>query len=164
VIGNGCRRRAAPRLYILDNLRFPSSTTSSSHVPSAALASAVSFAQWHHRLGHLCGPRLSTLIKSGCLGHISVESSFQCKGCHLGKQIQLTYFPSDPHSARPFDLIHSDIWGHAPFVSKGFHKYNVGPVDQLLLHQYNQDLAATAADEGMKDGEDPKKAPPASHA
>jgi hypothetical protein len=62
VIGTGHCRRSAPRLYILDTLRLPSSTASSSHVLSAALASIASFAQWNHRLGYLCGSRLSTLI------------------------------------------------------------------------------------------------------
>ena len=129
VIGTGRRRRAAPRLYILDSLRLPSLATSPAHVLSATLASVASFAQWHHRLGHLCGSRLSTLIKSGCLGHTSVESDFHCKGCHLGKQIQLPYFTSDSHSVEPFDLVHSDIWGPAPFVSKGGYKYYVIFID-----------------------------------
>jgi hypothetical protein len=74
-------------------------------------------------IGHLCGSRLSSLIKSGCLGPTHVESSFHCKGCHLGKQIQLPYFTSGSHSTIPFDLIHSDVWGLAPFVSKRGHKY-----------------------------------------
>jgi hypothetical protein len=113
VIGTGCLCRAAPRLYILDSLRLPSLATSPAHVLLATLASVASFAQWHHRLGHLCGSRLSTLIKSGCLGYTSVESDFHCKGCHLGKQIQLPYFTSDSHSVEPFDLVHSDIWGPA---------------------------------------------------
>jgi hypothetical protein len=68
---------------------------------------------------------LSTLIKSGCLGHTSVESNFHCKGCKLGKQIQLPYFSSDSYSAKPFDLVHSDVWSPAAFVSKGGHKYYV---------------------------------------
>jgi hypothetical protein len=85
VIGTSRRRRAAPRLYILDSLRLPSLATSPVHVLSATLASVASFAQWHHRLGHLCGSRLSTLIKSGWLGHTSVESDFHFNGCHLGK-------------------------------------------------------------------------------
>jgi hypothetical protein len=90
-------------------LRLPSSPTTTPHV-LAASGPTTSFAQWHSRMGHLCGSRLSTLIKSGCLGSTHVESSFHCKGCYLGKQIQLPYFTSNSHSAKPFDLIHSDVW------------------------------------------------------
>jgi len=74
VIGTGHRRRDSSNLYILDTLRLPSSAASTAHASSATASSASSFAKWHHQLGHLCGSRLSTLISSGCLGHVSIES------------------------------------------------------------------------------------------
>ena len=113
VIGTDRRCSTAPRLYILDSLCLPSSTSSS----TSRVLSALSV--------RLCGSCLSTIIKSTCLGHTSSESSFHCKGFHLGKQIQVPYFPSDSHSARPFDPVHSDVWGPAPLVSKGGNKYYV---------------------------------------
>jgi hypothetical protein len=53
VIGTGRRRKSAHRLYILDTLHLPSSTTSPAPVLSAASVFTPPFAQWHHRLGHL---------------------------------------------------------------------------------------------------------------
>jgi hypothetical protein len=82
-----CHRHRVVSLYILDTLRLPASNTPCIHYlfGLCALASVVSFVQWHHRFGHLYGSRLSTLIKSCCLGHTPVESSFHCTGCHLEK-------------------------------------------------------------------------------
>jgi hypothetical protein len=122
VIGTGHCRRGTSNLYVLDTLRLPSSVA---RVLSVSSSSPSSFVKWHHRLGHLSGSRLSTLIHQGYLGHTSVESNFHCKDCKLGKQIQLHYPSSVSHSTKPFDLIHSDVWGPAPFATKGGHNYYV---------------------------------------
>jgi hypothetical protein len=120
LVGAGPRRRDSPGLWDLDWLRLPSADTSTS-TPSHALStsSSASFQQWHHRLGHLCGSRLSSLVHRGLLGPVSGHVSLQCQGCRLGKQTQLPYPTSTSVSEHPFDLIHSDVWGPAPFASKG---------------------------------------------
>lgn len=71
VISTGHRRSGSGRLYVLDRLSlcFPSITptlstvpASTLHVQGSAFPTSAIFPQWHHRLGHLYGSRLSFLV------------------------------------------------------------------------------------------------------
>lgn len=66
-----------------------------------------------------CGSWLSTLAKQGVLCLFSVDPSFHCTSCKLGKQIQLSYSSSTSRTRHPFALV---CLGHVPFASKDGHK------------------------------------------
>ena len=73
----GPRRHDSQRLWELHWLHLPSSTLasqSSSPTSASAASTTPTFTQWHRRLGHLPGSRLSTLVGSGALGPVSGDA------------------------------------------------------------------------------------------
>ena len=110
-------------VYVLESLQLPTTPVLSCH------AAVLPYHQWHHRLGHPCPSRLSSLVGRGSLGAVSPKTTVVCHGCKLGKQTQLPYPASQSQSTAPFALIHSDVWALAPFVLKGGSRYYVLFVD-----------------------------------
>jgi len=108
-VGTGPRRGDSQCLWELDWLRLPSSASllpsPGSPASTSAASPTTSFAQWHRRLGHLSGARLSSLVGSGVLGPVSSDTALHYTGCKLGKQSQLPYSSSESVSTSPRNLL-----------------------------------------------------------
>jgi hypothetical protein len=71
LVGTGPQRHDSQHLWELDWLRLPPISPASLASPAITALSTSSFSQWHHRLGHLCGSRFSTLFHRGLLRSVS---------------------------------------------------------------------------------------------
>ena len=121
-------------------LLFPLHVSPSTFIPSFPL---LSFAcnvvgsgnkMWHRRLGHPNSDVLRTLFNSGFLGNkacLSIDLSFDCTSCKLGKSKVLPFPHHASRASQCFELIHSDVWGIAPVVSHAHYKYFVTFIDDF---------------------------------
>ena len=69
----------------------------------------------HRRLGHPPFSNLKCLFLV-LFTKVSVES-FHCDLCQFAKHHRTTFLPNGNRSSKPFDLIHSHVWGAKWFVS-----------------------------------------------
>ena len=114
---------------------------------SVAATTTLSPDLWHSRLGHASLSRLQLLASQGHLGSVSFNK-FDCMSCQFGKQTKLPFNNSDFFSSAPFDLVHSDVWGPAPFTTEGGSRYFVIFVDDysrftwIYLLKHRSDLVS----------------------
>ena len=67
---------------------------------------------WHKRLGHPNFDVLRTSFNSGLLGNkscSSIDLSFDCTSCKLGKSKVLPFRHHESRASQCFELIHSDV-------------------------------------------------------
>jgi hypothetical protein len=84
---------------------------------------------WHQRLGHASAPVVKQILSRHKLSCVpDSNNEHVCNACQQGKAHQLPYPRSTSVSARPLDLIFSDVWGPAP-TSVGRHSYYVSFID-----------------------------------
>ncbi|CAN1278969.1 hypothetical protein LINPERPRIM_LOCUS16813 [Linum perenne] len=86
-------------LYYFSASRSPVDISSRIHG-----CSTVFFGLWHFRLGHSSVKSLVQSLKPRC------SEKFHCKICPIAQQQRLPFPCSDSLAARPFPLIHVDIW------------------------------------------------------
>ena len=93
----------------------------------------VDYQTWHKRLGHPNSVVLHGLLKSGFLENKKFPSlsavQFDCISCKLGKSKILPFPTHQSNVEKPFDMIHSDLWGMSPIISHANYKYFVIFID-----------------------------------
>lgn len=89
-----------------------------------ALASCLSPSQelmlHHRRLGHLSFTALSRIYPA--LFKSCTSELFVCDACELTKHTRGTYPSSGFRSKKPFEVIHSDVWGPCEVQSISGHR------------------------------------------
>jgi Integrase core domain/GAG-pre-integrase domain len=91
--------------------------------PLALLGVTASADLWHQRLGHPSQQTTIHVLHSNSLSCSSKTLSF-CNNCSMAKSHKLPFNSSSSTASQPLELIHSDLWGPAPVLSKfGFHYY-----------------------------------------
>ena len=90
------------------------------HPSSVALQSSMSVYQHHCRFGHPSLENLKRLVPS-----CSRVNVLPCEVCEFSKHHRVSFYPRvESRASRPFELVHSDIWGpmHVPNIF-GFQYY-----------------------------------------
>jgi GAG-pre-integrase domain len=82
---------------------------------------------WHKRLGH---PSFGYLKKlSPHLFNGINDKDFSCHTCIEAKSHRTSYHDSMTKTRNPFDLVHTDVWGPSPVISKNGNRWYVMFID-----------------------------------
>jgi len=84
---------------------------------------------WHLRLGHVSERGLVELAKQGLLGNEILNKLDFCDNCTLGKQHKVKFGVGVHKSSRPFEYVHSDLWGPASVKTHGGGSYFMSIID-----------------------------------
>ena len=99
---------------------FLQSSIQSLFAQSSSLVSKLDL--WHMQFGH---PNLNVMKNMLNDENLSFKTQLTfCDACHIGKSKHKHYNSSLTVTHKPLELIHSDVWGPSPILSKdGFHYY-----------------------------------------
>ncbi|KAL5804239.1 hypothetical protein ACOSQ3_031039 [Xanthoceras sorbifolium] len=90
---------------------------------------------WHVKLGHPSSSILQNILQSLHLP-LKMSSIKFCEACKLGKHHQLPFPISKTVYTKPFELIHTDLWGPAPMISSTGHRYYVSFIDSYSRYTW----------------------------
>jgi hypothetical protein len=121
ILRGRCKGGLYPLRSSFSNKSFPDKQALGAIRPTASL--------WHYRLGHATTLVVRQVLSRHKLPFVKESNNNHvCNACQQGKAHQLPFPRSSSMSARPLDLIFSDVWGPAP-TSVGRHNFYVSFID-----------------------------------
>jgi transposase InsO family protein len=120
IIGHGTRRNG---LYYLDEL----TTGSNFVVRGDYISNREQIWLWHRRLGHPSFGYMEKLLPNMLLN--LDPKNFSCETYIKSKSHRVTYHNSQNKCVIPFDIIHTDIWGPSPVISKSGCRWYISFID-----------------------------------
>ncbi|RZB53427.1 Retrovirus-related Pol polyprotein from transposon TNT 1-94 [Glycine soja] len=84
---------------------------------------------WHLRLGHVSERGLHELEKQNLLGGDKLDKLEFCDHCVLGKSHRISFGIGIHVSSRPFEYVHSDLWGPSRVKTHGGSSYFLTIID-----------------------------------
>jgi histone deacetylase 1/2 len=94
------------------------------------------FQLWHLRLGHAHNKAVQTVLQWCKIPFSNKTTIDPCVSCCLGKSHRLYAPLSNTMYTKPFEVIHADLWGPAPFVSHNGYNYYISFVDTYTKYTW----------------------------
>ncbi|XP_060971854.1 retrovirus-related Pol polyprotein from transposon RE1 isoform X2 [Cannabis sativa] len=115
------------------------SATSQSRQPSLSQCFSTvrtNFCKWHQRLGHPSSKVVTQLIHvlPGC--NTKMNKAEFCSSCAYGKSHVQPFKLAETKTTHPLHLIHSDLWGPSPILSKSGYRYYVTFLDDYTRYTW----------------------------
>ncbi|KFD64403.1 hypothetical protein M514_23427 [Trichuris suis] len=101
------------------------------HSARVAVASA-DMQTWHRRLGHGDPAAIQKLCSEGLARGVKIKRDakpFVCTYCARGKMVQTSFSEGIKRSAKPLDLVHSDLCSPMPTATPAGHRYMLTLID-----------------------------------
>ncbi|GAU29238.1 hypothetical protein TSUD_362280 [Trifolium subterraneum] len=94
------------------------------------------FHKWHLRLGHAHNRAVQTVLNWCKIPFSNKNHTFPCIACAVGKSHRLYAPLSNTMYIKPFEVVHCDLWGPAPFASYYGYNYYIAFVDTYTKYTW----------------------------
>ena len=115
------------------------------NVVSSCNASVNKIKLFHRKFGHPYHDILMQLLKNDQSASLSTSfikqaAQQKCEACQMSKVHRLHFLVIETKTSQVLKLIHTDLWGPSPILSRVGYVYYISFVDNFSLYTWNYPL------------------------